>query len=184
MAVAVAGLLHQAGHKVRLHLVGCRPVLPAEATGPDGFVTVYGMLDQGDPEQNAQLKSLFLRSHFLIVPTIAECFGAHWLAIVFPPKPVSAAEQRGQYLLKYLCYCLRQAEGEISSWRESDILAQAANFGWSRAEMKAALMWVCGNSFAWVQTRTESSRRVIKVELNLNHPLFQPVNRIDIPKYR
>jgi len=116
--------------------------------------------------------------------TIAECFGAHWLAIVFPPKPVSAAEQRGQYLLKYLCYCLRQAEGEISSWRESDILAQAANFGWSRAEMKAALMWVCGNSFAWVQTRTESSRRVIKVELNLNHPLFQPVNRIDIPKYR
>jgi glycosyltransferase involved in cell wall biosynthesis len=75
LAVAVAGLLHQSGHKVRLHLVGCRPVLPAEATGPDGFVTVYGVLDQWDEEQNAQLKSLFLRSHFLIVPTIAECFG-------------------------------------------------------------------------------------------------------------
>jgi len=75
MAVSVAGLLHQAGHKVRLHLVGCRPELPAEATGPDGFVTVYGLLDQRDPDENAQLKSLFLRSHFLLVPTIAECFG-------------------------------------------------------------------------------------------------------------
>jgi glycosyltransferase involved in cell wall biosynthesis len=75
MAVAVAELLHAVGHKVRLHLVGCRPVLPAEMTGPDGFITVYGTLDRWDAEQNTQLKELFLRSHFLLVPTIAECFG-------------------------------------------------------------------------------------------------------------
>jgi glycosyltransferase involved in cell wall biosynthesis len=72
LAVEVAGLLHKAGHAVRLHIVGCRPELAPETAD---YVTVYGALYQTDPEQAAQLSELFLNSHFLIVPTQAECFG-------------------------------------------------------------------------------------------------------------
>lgn len=74
LAVEVAGQLRATGLKVRLHVVGCRPEL-GEAAGPEGFVTVHGPLYQTDPEQGRQLAELFLRSHFLIVPTLAECFG-------------------------------------------------------------------------------------------------------------
>ena len=74
LAVEVASQIRQAGHKVRLHVVGCRPEL-GDAAGPEGFVTIHGPLYQSDPEQSAKLAELFLRAHFLIVPTLAECFG-------------------------------------------------------------------------------------------------------------
>ena len=74
LAVEVAAQIRQAGRKVRLHVVGCNPEL-GDAAGPDGFVTVHGLLYQSDPEQSAKLAELFLRAHFLIVPTLAECFG-------------------------------------------------------------------------------------------------------------
>ncbi len=74
LAVEVAAGLRAAGHKVRLHVVGCRPEL-GDVAGPDGFVTMHGPLYQSDPAQSAELAELFLRSHFLLVPTLAECFG-------------------------------------------------------------------------------------------------------------
>jgi glycosyltransferase involved in cell wall biosynthesis len=44
------------------------------------------------PEQSAQLKDLFLRSHFLVVPTQAECFGVVFAeALAFGLPPVSRA---------------------------------------------------------------------------------------------
>ena len=85
MAVEVTRLLHAAGHRVHLHVVGCRPLLPPE-TLP--FVTVHGLLYQDDPTQSAQLAELFERCHFLIVPTTAECFGivfAEAQAFALPP---------------------------------------------------------------------------------------------------
>ena len=91
LAVEVAAQIRAAGHKVRLHVVGCRPEL-GDAAGPDGFVTVHGPLYQSDPEQSAKLAELFLRSHFLIVPTLAECFGIVFAeAHAFGLPPISRA---------------------------------------------------------------------------------------------
>jgi len=91
LAVEVAAQIRNAGNKVRLHVVGCRPEL-GEAAGPGGFVTVHGLLYQSDPEQSAQLAELFLRSHFLIVPTLAECFGIVFAeAQAFGLPPISRA---------------------------------------------------------------------------------------------
>lgn len=91
LAVEVATQIRAAGHKVRLHVVGCRPEL-GDAAGPDGFVTVHGPLYQSDPQQSEQLAELFLNSHFLIVPTLAECFGIVFAeAQAFGLPPVSRA---------------------------------------------------------------------------------------------
>jgi glycosyltransferase involved in cell wall biosynthesis len=92
MAVEVARLLHESGHRVRLHVVGCRPELPEEMTGAEGFVTVHGLLRQKEPAESATLADLFLRSHFLIVPTVAECFGIAFAeAQAFGLPPISRA---------------------------------------------------------------------------------------------
>jgi glycosyltransferase involved in cell wall biosynthesis len=89
LAVKVARLLHASGHKVRLHVVGCRPELAAD-TGT--FVSIHGPLFQTDPQQSAQLAELFLRSHFLLVPTLAECFGIAFAeAQGFGLPPISRA---------------------------------------------------------------------------------------------
>ncbi len=91
LAVEVAGCLRQAGLDVRLHVVGCRPEL-GEVASSQGFVTVHGPLYQSDPEQSAVLAELFLRSHFLVVPTLAECFGIVFAeAQAFGLPPVSRA---------------------------------------------------------------------------------------------
>jgi glycosyltransferase involved in cell wall biosynthesis len=92
MAVEVANLLHQRGQRVRLHVVGCRPELAAETMGPEGFITVHGSMRQGDPQESSQLAELFLRSHFLIVPTTAECYGIVFAeAQAFGLPPISRA---------------------------------------------------------------------------------------------
>ena len=88
MAVEAARLLHQAGHKVRLHIVGCQPVLPTSFTDSEGFVVPHGFLDRAKEDENAKLSKLFLESHFLIVPTTAECYGivfAEAQAYALPP---------------------------------------------------------------------------------------------------
>jgi glycosyltransferase involved in cell wall biosynthesis len=91
LAVEVAAKLRASGRRVRLHVVGCGPEL-GDAAGPDGFVTVYGPLYQSDPEQGGRLAELFMRSHFLIVPTLAECFGVAFAeAQAFGLPPISRA---------------------------------------------------------------------------------------------
>jgi hypothetical protein len=115
--------------------------------------------------------------------TIAECFAAHWLSAVFPPKPVPDAVQRGQHLLDALHKAARQSGMGAPSWREADIVALAPNWGWSKAEMKAAITAICGAGFAQVVPRIENGRRVIKLELipNSVQP-FQPTNYAHPPK--
>jgi len=85
LAVEVAALLHARGHAVRLHVAGCEPQLASETKA---FVTVHGVLHRNDPGQKATLIGLFEESHFLIVPTSAECFGvvfAEAQAFELPP---------------------------------------------------------------------------------------------------
>lgn len=91
LAVEVTALLRAAGREAHLHVVGCRPEL-GDAAGPGGFVTVHGLLYQDAPEQSAKLAELFLSSHFLIVPTLAECYGIVFAeAQAFGLPPISRA---------------------------------------------------------------------------------------------
>lgn len=86
LAVQIAQGLRDSGvANVRLHIAGCQPEIPADAAA---LVQVYGFLDPKNPKDAAVLKSLFLRSHFLVVPTRAECFGlvfAEAQAFALPP---------------------------------------------------------------------------------------------------
>lgn len=83
LAVEIIAGLRARGIPAHLHVVGCRPEL-ADSTS----VTVHGPLYQTDREESSRLAELFFRSHFLLVPTVAECFGivfAEAQAFALPP---------------------------------------------------------------------------------------------------
>lgn len=72
-ALDIAAELRRAGiENVCLHVVGCRPEIPIELSN---IVQVHGFLRTGNPAERNRLESLFIESHFLVVPTMAECFG-------------------------------------------------------------------------------------------------------------
>lgn len=93
LCVEIAALLRDAGQSVMLHIVGCRPPLPVTLTEGNGAIaTIYGRLDKNDPQQRATMQELFLQSHFLIVPTRAECYGIVFAeAHAFGLPPISRA---------------------------------------------------------------------------------------------
>jgi glycosyltransferase involved in cell wall biosynthesis len=73
LALAIARGLKEAGlANLRLHIVGGNPEIPADL---QEIVEVHGLLKASDPADGEKLKRLFLESHFLVVPTRAECFG-------------------------------------------------------------------------------------------------------------
>ncbi len=91
MALEVARLLRAAGERVTLHIVGCTPELPADAAE---YVELHGLLRQDVPGEWGRMLELFLGSHFLIVPTQAECFGIVFAeAQAFALPPISRAVQ-------------------------------------------------------------------------------------------
>lgn len=65
-------LLNQRGRPTTLHVVGCKPALPAEL---EPHVRIHGLLKPSVPEQRAELEALFRRAHFLFVPSRAEAYG-------------------------------------------------------------------------------------------------------------
>jgi glycosyltransferase involved in cell wall biosynthesis len=90
LAVEIARSLREKGvPNVTLHLVGCNPAIsPADRN----WIESHGFLNVQVPEQSARLKNLFLRSHFLVVPTQAECFGVVFAeAQAFGLPPVARA---------------------------------------------------------------------------------------------
>ncbi|HVJ45658.1 MAG TPA: glycosyltransferase family 4 protein [Luteolibacter sp.] len=70
IALEAAKELNARGLKTELHIVGCD--VPGEV--PD-FVIRHGFVSKKTPEGSALLDRLFAESHFLIVPSRAECFG-------------------------------------------------------------------------------------------------------------
>jgi glycosyltransferase involved in cell wall biosynthesis len=74
LAVRVAQELNQRGIPAELHVVGCRPadVLP-------NCVRVHGFITKGTTIGRQGLDELFTLSHFLILPTCADC-----APVVFP----------------------------------------------------------------------------------------------------
>ena len=68
MALSVAEELTKRGIKTELHIVGVTPDIEL----PD-YVTVYGFVSKSSKEGKELLDSLMMESHFLIVPSKAEC---------------------------------------------------------------------------------------------------------------
>lgn len=86
LAVEVARVLYRRGVNVQLHIVGCRPRL----IDAGAFVTIHGLLRLDQEADRAKMVDLFLNSHFLLVPTFAECFGIVFAeAQAFGLPPVS-----------------------------------------------------------------------------------------------
>jgi len=70
IALAVAEKLNRQGLYTELHIVGCRP--PHEVPS---FVKLHGYVSKKTETGRRELNRLFRESHFLIVPSRAECFG-------------------------------------------------------------------------------------------------------------
>ncbi len=70
LSVRVADLLNRQGIRTELHVAGCVP--PGEM--PD-FVKLHGFVSKSTAEGRALLEELFRESHFLILPSRAECYG-------------------------------------------------------------------------------------------------------------
>ena len=71
-AITVVRRLNEMGIKSVLTIVGCRPPLPVEQLP---FVECAGFLSKADERDRERLDQIFLQSHFLLLPTLAECFG-------------------------------------------------------------------------------------------------------------
>ena len=70
VAVQTAELLRQRGIKTELHIVGCTPPDPI----PAGLIQ-HGFVSKKTDAGRREFARLFAESHFLILPTRAECFG-------------------------------------------------------------------------------------------------------------
>ncbi|MGA7933972.1 MAG: glycosyltransferase, partial [Kovacikia sp.] len=70
VAYKVAESLNEAGLKTELTIVGCTP--PMNDCLPD-FINSIGYINKSTEEGVQKLKKLIIESHFLILPTIADC---------------------------------------------------------------------------------------------------------------
>lgn len=70
VAYAVAQQLNQSGLNTELIVVGCQPAI--EQPIPQ-FVKLIGFISKSTPEGKEKLNQLFLESHFLILPSVADC---------------------------------------------------------------------------------------------------------------
>jgi glycosyltransferase involved in cell wall biosynthesis len=92
LAVEIAQRMVACGRQATLHIAGCTPELPAAIAGEGGFVRLHGLLRLDVAAERAALTELFLRSHLLLVPTLAECYGVAFAeAQAFALPPVSRA---------------------------------------------------------------------------------------------
>ena len=69
-ALAVADQLNRRGIKTELHVVGCTP----PGVSPE-FVKNHGFISKKTEEDRQRFDRLFSESHFLVVPSRAECYG-------------------------------------------------------------------------------------------------------------
>jgi glycosyltransferase involved in cell wall biosynthesis len=70
VAYQVAKQLNQAGLKTELTVVGCQPKI--EEHLPD-FVKALGFISKSTQEGKQKIQKLIMESHFLILPTLADC---------------------------------------------------------------------------------------------------------------
>lgn len=70
LAVEAFRALRRRGVACTLTIVGCTPPAPITDDGID----VIPFLDKNAPAQRGELERIYLRSHFMLLPTRAECF--------------------------------------------------------------------------------------------------------------
>ena len=70
VACQVAKALSDSGYPTELTVVGCQPEIPSEFRG---VVKVLGFVDQARPEGQRSWSELMRESHFLILPSKADC---------------------------------------------------------------------------------------------------------------
>ncbi|OKH32828.1 group 1 glycosyl transferase [[Phormidium ambiguum] IAM M-71] len=70
VALEVAKQLNQSGLKTELFVLGCQPITNEPLPS---FVKVLGFIDKSTDEGKAEMKKLFSESHFLIMPSKADC---------------------------------------------------------------------------------------------------------------
>jgi glycosyltransferase involved in cell wall biosynthesis len=70
VALKVATELNKAGLKTELTIVGCQPI--SEEPLPD-FVKPLGFISKSTPEGKAKISQLIAESHFLLLPSLADC---------------------------------------------------------------------------------------------------------------
>jgi len=70
IAYQVAQKLNQSGLKTELTIVGCQPLVDEPL--PD-FVKSLGFISKSTVEGKKQIQNLIMESHFLILPTLADC---------------------------------------------------------------------------------------------------------------
>lgn len=71
LAWEIARLLNESGMPTRLTVLGCEP--PVGFNAP--FMEVVSFLTKDSVNEQEQLTELLLHSHFMLVPSVAECFG-------------------------------------------------------------------------------------------------------------
>jgi glycosyltransferase involved in cell wall biosynthesis len=69
-ALSVVSELNRRGLKTTLDILGCIP--PSE---PPPFAKVHGFVSKRTEEGRRRIDELFARAHFLILPTLADCYG-------------------------------------------------------------------------------------------------------------
>jgi glycosyltransferase involved in cell wall biosynthesis len=70
IAFEVAEKLNQSGLPTELTIVGCQP--PIDSPIPD-FVKPLGFISKATPSGQQRISQLLMESHFLILPTLADC---------------------------------------------------------------------------------------------------------------
>jgi glycosyltransferase involved in cell wall biosynthesis len=151
-AVAVADLLNKRGRKTELHVVGCNP----QGKVP-GFVIQHGFVSKKTEEGKSLLNKLMSDSHFLILPSLADCvpvvfaeassFGLPCLASRVGGIPTAVQDGKNGHTFslddkpeKY-CECI---EDLMSSTQKYGMLAQSSfkeyseRLTWSTAGSKLA----------------------------------------------
>lgn len=72
LAIAIARRVHDSGIRCELTIVGSNPDIPESMKD---LVNVVGFVSKKTSEGREQLEQLFASSHFLVMPSRAECFG-------------------------------------------------------------------------------------------------------------
>jgi glycosyltransferase involved in cell wall biosynthesis len=72
IALKVADGLNKLGLRTELTVVGCQPIVNGSLPS---FVRPLGFISKATPEGKEKINRLIAESHFLILPSIAECYG-------------------------------------------------------------------------------------------------------------
>lgn len=90
-AIEIARKLHSMGRRVRLHVVGCKPVIRDK---PE-FVKIWGFLRKDISQDLEIIEQLYQKAHFFVMPSIAECYGIVFCEANAYGLPVVAAYNGG-----------------------------------------------------------------------------------------